>query len=123
MESNGWEFYRIDHYNMQDNHGTCMTSPKTWYGYCGDSCWGGVKAVFQTSGSAELGYGNCYNAGFVRVYLNQKFKSKAAANQKSVTVAFQYNKGDYLEIRDDPDSIIKLNSLTIKCGKYRHFKT
>ena len=80
---------------------------QTFYGYHGDHKVGSVSATFKGTGNATLIFGNCYKEGFVEVLLNNE-QLEQANQEKYKTIAFNYNPGDVLKIREVNTAIIKL---------------
>ena len=123
MESNGWKLINITNPFMQYYHSSCETSPSTWYGFCGGHCIGTVQAIFQKSGTAQLGFGNCNSVGSVDVFLNGSSIARAIRSNKNATITFQFKRGDVVEISESPVAIIKLSFFNIKCkGKSKNYK-
>ena len=110
MEKGGWVF-NVDSSKNRYWEGRC--GKDTWYGLTSGAANGYVQATFDGSGKGTLNYGNCYEYGWVRVYLNNVMISQANANIKNKMVDFQFSKGDVLKIAEA--GIIKLNSLKIDC--------
>ena len=90
---------------------------KAWYGWNSGSSVGSLSAQLTGSGSAYLGYGNCWNSGVVKVYLNGKEIDSAPPNTPKKFVAFYFKDGAKLEIKDEGrNSVVHINYLLIlKC--------
>ena len=73
---------------------------------------GYVKASFKGSGTGTLDFGNCYDKGETRVYLNNQSIAEADPLHTSEIIRFSYKKGDVLKITEER-AIIKLNSFKL----------
>ena len=111
MERNGWI---IDVKKSMDPRYFDTCGKETWFGYNPGSSVGSVKTRFLGNGAATLNFGNCYNRGRVKVYLNDKEISIAYKNTLKKEVTFEYFQGDRLSIKEFSSAIIKLNSLTLR---------
>ena len=127
MESNGWKI-NIDNSNTDDRNTNTdnarICGKSTFYGYFGNDKGkpdnvGEVTATFRGSGKARLMFGNCYHSGYVKVKLNGKLLSTAAASTLEKEITFDYKKQDVLKIQEFDVAIIKLNYLLLTCnGKF-----
>ena len=108
MIKNGWNV-DIGYSNTNDwsSEYPINCGAQTFYGYHGDQKVGSVSTVFKGSGNATLIFGNCYKEGYVEVLLNEK-QLMQANQEKYKTLAFNYNPGDELKIREVNTAIIKL---------------
>ena len=108
MMKNGWKvdvrFSNTDDWNSEY---PVNCGKQTFYGYHGDHRVGSVSATFKGQGNATLIFGNCYKTGFVEVLLNQE-RLGQANHEKYKTIAFTYQRGDVLTIREVNTAIIKL---------------
>ena len=121
MEMKGWSFdinrhelagLQIDGVQHTANNKDKCGTHNTWYGYKypGD---GKISATFSGSGTATLDYGNCFGAGEVNVYLNDKLIDTAYKNAPEKQIIFGYSSNDALSL-SETSGIIKLNSLELK---------
>jgi hypothetical protein len=66
------------------------------------------------NGEGILDFGNCWNQGIVKVYLNGNEIGAADKNTPSKTITFEYTDGAELEIFDEgANSIIQFNQFTV----------
>ena len=113
MEKNGWKF-NTSHHDMKWQKENCGDG--SWFGLHAGFNEGSVSAVFKGSGNANLTFGNCWSSPMykVTVLLNDQVLEAAKGNELKKSVAFSFNQGDRLIVRED-GAIIKLNSLDITC--------
>ena len=89
---------------------------KAWYGWNGGSSVGSLSTRLIGSGSAQLDFGNCWNAGEVKVYLAGREIGSAPANTPTRSVTFDFEDSPTLELKDEGgNSIVQFNSLKIVC--------
>ena len=108
--SNGWQ---TNSTNLNRGYEAECDDDDTWYGFSSGSTYGAINATFQGDGTANLKYGNCHNAGNVKVLLNDNIISEASAGIKDIT--FSYSSGDELSIVECESTIWKLYSLDLDC--------
>jgi len=65
----------------------------TFWGYKNGSPDGYVAAIFKGSGIATLNFGNCWEGGITKVYLNGQAISSAGPYQSSMVARFNYKIG------------------------------
>ena len=95
---------------------------QAWYGWKGHAGVGSVSTTLTASGRAELSFGNCWDAGTVKVYLDGT-EIASAGPELHKTVAFDFNTGAVLSIRDEgANSVIQISKFKIlTCGgKYQN---
>ena len=111
MPANGWI---TDSTSLNDAQyrSTCDFG-NTWYGYIGGSNVGSIWTTFQGAGTATLSFGNCYNGGSVKVFLNEKAIAEAIPLQRK-EISFDYSVGDVLKIKEY-SAIWKLYSFSVQC--------
>lgn len=118
MVRNGWNV-DVDYSNGEDPHEGKGSSCKSgqFYGYNLKYGIGRVSAIFKGSGKANLRYSDCFNAGWVTVSLNGLEIDSTEIDQKRIeTVTFQYEKGDFLELKEFNRAYIELYSLDLYDG-------
>ena len=115
MEKNGWIF------------NTTHSDISLWRNWCGEDSWfgdhdsmnGSITTTFKGSGTATLSFGNCgpkiHSLHKVCVLKNGDIISEATGNALEKEIAFSFNKGDNLIIKEYY-AIIKINSLDITCN-------
>ena len=88
-----------------------------WYGWKEMSGVGSIIATLTTSGRAELSFGNCWDAGTVKVYLDgTEIFGGSAAPESGKTVGFEFQAGNVLSIHDEgANSVIQISEFTIFC--------
>ena len=112
MEDNGWVVDATFH-SLTSNIATC--SANTFYGWSTGSNIAQAVTKFRGNGGAKLLFGNCYNSGFVSVYLND-IQIGYVYSQGSDIVKFNYRKGDVISIKAhsvQASAILALYSLEI----------
>ena len=121
MSTNGWEFdlthdgsIQTDTYKSIDEK--CGTISK-WYGWSSHSFVGTLSAILNGTGKVTLDFGNCWDDGKVKVYLDSKLMAVAGEDDHSVTKTFSFSPGSLLEIKDeDGNAVILLNSIKFACN-------
>ena len=88
-----------------------------WFGYSGGTKVGTVSTILKGNGEATLDFGNCWDQGVVKVYLNDKVVASAHKSNPSKTVSFNFHNGDFLRLRDEgQNSVIAINDITFRCS-------
>ena len=78
---------------------------------------GTISTRLHGNGEGTLDFGNCWDAGEVKVYLNDELIAFAEKNTPTKTVSFYFQDGDILKLRDEgANSVIALNGITMKCS-------
>ena len=86
---------------------------EAWYGWKLHSGVGSISTILTASGSAELSFGNCWAFGTVKVYLDD-IEIASAGPVEHKTVAFDFQSGAVLSIRDEGDnSVIQISKFEI----------
>ena len=125
MESNGW-FVDVDYTNTNIEARICSWFPTyrsacgvdTFFGYKRINQVGTVSYTFKGSGNIALNIGNCYNQGFVVIYLNNVIKTYLKGGEYT-KFEFEYKKDDELLITESGIAIIKLSNISVSCfGKF-----
>ena len=94
--SNGWE---TNSTTLNTSYEAECDAGDTWYGYGSSGAIGAIYATFKGFGTATLSFGNCFNGGSVKVFLNDKIISEVLLKGiKEVT--FEYSIGDKLTITE-----------------------
>ena len=121
MESNGW-FVDVDHTNTNIEARICSWFPTyraacgvdTFFGYKRINQVGVVSYTFKGSGNIALNIGNCYNEGFVEIYLNNVRHTYLKGGEYT-KLEFKYKKDDQLLITESGIAIIKLSNISVSC--------
>ena len=76
--------------------------------------------ALKGAGKATVEFGNCWNAGKVKLYLNDELIDTAVPNSPhgpaTQTKTFTFVAGDVVKIKDeDGNSVINLKSFSIDC--------
>lgn len=131
MQSAGWSF------DFTNADGASQVAPScgggsNWYGWSGGNTVGTLTSpALQGSGTATIEYGNCWDAGSVKLYLNNRLIDTASPNspkgdttQKKV---FIFHDGDVVSLKDeDGNAVVNLKALTFECptnGLNEHHNT
>ena len=124
MAKNGWTFNLINWgknmpHDVPGMETVCGTQTN-WYGwsaYNSSIKVGTLSAILKGNGKVTIDFGNCWNSGVVRVYLDSQLMAQAAINTNSVIKTFSYRHGSKLEIKDEgANSVIRLNSIKFECS-------
>ena len=120
MIKSGWEFdFTHDGSLITDNykHVGQQCGPRAkWYGWSSHSHVGSLSATLIGNGDVTLDFGNCWDDGTVKVYLDANLMATASAGRKSVVKTFSFTPGSVLKIKDeDGNAVVMLNSINIKC--------
>ena len=95
---------------------------QAWYGWKPHGGVGSISTTLTASGRAELSFGNCWDAGTVKVYLDGT-EIASAGPELHKTIAFDFNAGAVLSIRDEgANSVIQISGfkiLTCGTGKFQ----
>ena len=116
MVNSGWVFDFTNPYGNYPSVGAKCARPGNWYGWSAYAKVGTLSTTFQSTGVATIDFGNCWDTGVVRVYLDDVVIAAASAGSKSVKKTFHFTRGSVLKIKDEgPNSVIELNSITFHC--------
>lgn len=100
---------------------TCGPRAK-WYGWSAHARVGTLSATLKGKGEITIDFGNCWNEGQVRVYLDNQQVAFANAGNKRKRATFSFTPGSVLKIRDESgNAVIMLNSINFKCSGIKHF--
>ena len=100
MANAGWN---LELETWQNNHGGVAAKCRrgtNWFGWSAHADVGTVSATLQGNGEATLDFGNCWDKGEVKVYLNDWEVASAQENTPSKIVSFNFNDGDILKLID-----------------------
>ena len=84
-----------------------------WYGWSNGPTVGSVSTNFKGNGRALLSFGNCWNVGTVRVYLDGRLIG--SAKPKVMTkIQFDFSDDSSLVLRDEgQNSVIQVTDLRV----------
>ena len=87
-----------------------------WYGWSGNANVGTISTTLSKSTKCgQLDFGNCWDSGMVRVYLQGKLIGEAGPNTPSKTIQFPIPEDSLLELKDEgQNSVIKFNGFEMK---------
>ena len=83
-----------------------------WYGYKRGDPIGTMKITLNGMGHGTLEFGNCWNTGVVKVYLDGS-EIEAAGPGEFKVVSFEYNDSSVLKISEFNMAIIQINNFCI----------
>ena len=116
MKNAGWS---LDLGYWENNHDCCTSKCRrgnNWFGFDHGAGVGTISTVLPGYGEATLDFGNCWDRGEVKVYLNDKIIASAQTNTPTKTVSFNFQDGDILKLKDEgANSVIALNGISMKC--------
>ena len=121
MEANGWRFdLTHDGSNWNDHTykqvGLKCGPEANWYGWSEHSSVGTLSAILKGSGEVTIDFGNCWQEGNVKLYLDSALIFTAPSETKSIIKSFSFTHGSMLKIKDeDGNAVISLNSITFNC--------
>ena len=111
MTKNGWKF-DLTNIKKRNLDAKCGTE-NNWYGWSGGNKVGILSTVLKGAGSLTLDFGNCWDIGEVKVYLDSILMASAPKHTNSMIETFPFKEGSLLEIKDEgANSVIRLNSIT-----------
>ena len=93
------------------NIGTCDNA--SWFGWKDGSPVGSISTILYGNGTALITFGNCWKKGLVRLYINGNEVYTVHSNIL-VTIEFDFNDGDKLELKEHYIGIIRLDDIQIK---------
>eukprot|EP00497_Spongosphaera_streptacantha_P003734 TRINITY_DN445_c0_g1_i1.p3 TRINITY_DN445_c0_g1~~TRINITY_DN445_c0_g1_i1.p3 ORF type:complete len:123 (+),score=17.06 TRINITY_DN445_c0_g1_i1:1160-1528(+) len=115
MKAAGWH---LDHQQWEGTHNYVKPrgcSP----GYFAWTNGGGVGVMWtdlKGSGKVTIEFGNCWDSGNVKLYLDGALKSTQGP-KKWATLVLDYKDGDKLEIKDeDGNAVVHVRSVVVACG-------
>ena len=102
--SHGQWLYPDPEPGVPDAWSNCGKGNK-WYGWELNNKIGSISTILPLSGRVKLHYGNCWDSGTVKVYLNGVLRSSATANSNHKST-FEFKAGDELKLCDEGDNSI-----------------
>ena len=120
MEANGWKLHNItrdEQYCMLNDPDATIecSADDGWYGWGCESSSGTLSTTLRGSGIITIRYGNCWDGGYVNIYLNNTLMDSAISHNYKET-SIEYEEGAIVKIKDEgANSVIKLISITFSC--------
>ena len=105
----GWTL-DVDYGSVLDKNFRKCRDDNSWYGYGGGRS---IKTNLIGYGKARLDFGNCYDNGNVRAFLNGNEIGKATQYELSKKIEFYFNNGDTLELKEFYFASIRFNNFTV----------
>jgi len=97
----------------------CNTGKNNWWGWTHGAGVGQMEIDSPVTSTATIDFGNCWNQGEVKVYVDGREVGSAAVNVGSKVVSFAVKKGERISVRDEgANSVMRLNSLTFASCKH-----
>ena len=116
MKENGWQFDFSFNSDYLDFVGKKCGEQAKWYGWSSGYQVGTISATLQGTGQVTIDYGNCWDKGTVKLYMDDGVISTAAVGSRSVKKTISFSPGSVLKLKDEDDnSVISLNSVTFQC--------
>ena len=120
MVQHGWQFdFTHDGSILSDNYknvGKKCGPQAKWYGWSAHSHVGTLSATLKGSGEVTINFGNCWDQGVVKVYLDANVVGIASVGEKSKQISVSFTPGSVLSFKDESgNAVIMLNSITFKC--------
>ena len=117
MKNAGWN---LGVENWQNNDAGVAAKCRrgtNWFGWSPYDKVGTVSTTLKGSGEVTLDFGNCWDSGEVKVYLNDELVASAQKNTPSKIVSFKFRNGDILKLKDEgPNSTIAINDIKFTCS-------
>ena len=120
MVQHGWQFdFTHDGSILSDNYknvGKKCGPQAKWYGWSAHSHVGTLSATLKGSGEVTINFGNCWDQGVVKVYLDANVVGIASVGEKSKQISVSFTPGSVLSFKDESgNAVIMLNSIAFKC--------
>lgn len=93
-----------------------------WYGWSHGAAVGTLTSPpLKGSGTAKIQFGNCWDAGRVKLYLNDQLIDSASPNLPTGPATrlmnFSFVNGDVVKLKDeDGNAVVNLKSFTVVCS-------
>ena len=120
MELNGWTLKNIsadEQYCLIHDPDALIecSADSGWYGWGCESSSGSLRTALKGSGIMTIRYGNCWNDGHVRIYLNGTLIDSVEGHTYK-EASFEYDEGMLVEISDEGrGAAIKLIGISFSC--------
>ena len=96
-----------------DNVKRACGNGRAWYGWSDYASVGSVSTNFRGNGRAQIRFGNCWDTGIVRAYLNGRL-IRSAIPKTMATIQFYFTDGSTLTFRDEgQNSVIQISDLRV----------
>ena len=112
MEAEGWNFDKTQTVQLGGKSaGVCDNM--YIQSVIGQANVGQMTREFDSKGSAKMTFGNCWNVGEAKAYLNGRVIGTAGA-KSFIDVEFDFKVGDTLLLQDEgANSVVQVNSFVI----------
>ena len=91
--------------NGNHNQKRCAAA-KGYTGFSLDDAVGSIAFTASENGIATFKYGNCWDAGKARLYINGVKKDEASARKVDELYKFAFVKGDVIELKDEDGCVV-----------------
>lgn len=125
MVASGWTSTSMvrHHHTGVGNHdaagAVCNNGDSNWWGWRNGAGVGQMEIDSPVTSTATIDFGNCWNQGEVKVYVDGREVGSAAVGVGSEVVSFAVKKGERISVRDEgANSVMRLNSLTFASCKH-----
>lgn len=91
-----------------------------FHGWAGDYNVGTFTLTFKGNGYATIDYGNCWDKGRVKLYVNSRWRDEASTSSSNwnKVYSFAFAKGDTMQLKDEGEnSVVLVRSIKITMAK------
>ena len=106
----GWET-TCTHGNIYGN--SISSCSGNWFTYASGSPSCYIKTTLNGSGHAKIDFGNCFNDGIVKVFLDGNEIASAGGDEFNVVKEFDYTDGSELKLMETGNGVISFNSFEV----------
>ena len=94
-------------------YGSSVSTCPNWHVYesGSPSCY--IKTTLNGSGHAKIDFGNCFNDGVVKVFLDGNEIASAGGDEFNVVKEFDYTDGSELKLMETGNGVISFNSFEV----------
>ena len=94
-------------------YGQSISSCPNWFTYASGSPSCYIKTTLNGSGHAKIDFGNCFNDGIVKVFLDGNEIASAGGDEFNVVKEFDYTDGSELKLMETGNGVISFNSFEV----------
>ena len=84
-----------------------------WFTYASGSPSCYIKTTLNGNGRAKIDFGNCYNNGVAKLFLDGNEIASAGANEVNIVKEFDFTEGSELKLTEESYGIISFNSFEV----------